>query len=233
MAWKKRVKVCMKCGQEFELETGAPLTRKFCYACSNFKKTLTCKNCGCGFVHFGRGRRDFCCACVRNKKSLSVMLRRARKSPSVRLGVGSGGNQKGESNHAWNPYSTYRGVPRKDNFEARSICAAMWPKECVMCRTTAKLHAHHINGNWKDNRPSNIVFLCNSCHMSLHHKLSKKDPQSLTEALFSLWPAGRSKIAEKIGNPEMWESEVKARNNGWASHNDYQVKPGQQLVFDF
>lgn len=28
----------------------------------------------------------------------------------------------------------------------------------------ADLEVHHMNGNWKDNRPENLVTLCHECH---------------------------------------------------------------------
>lgn len=41
---------------------------------------------------------------------------------------------------------------------------------CEDCGCTKTLCAHHINGDWTDNSPSNIKTLCSSCHTSLHHK---------------------------------------------------------------
>ena len=232
MAWKKRSKVCKKCGALFELETGESISgRKLCSSCAS-KKLLLCVDCGCQFVHLGGSSSRRCNKCLRKRKSFQVMLHRAEKDRSVRIGVGSGGNQRGVSNHAWNPHSTYRGAGRVDNFEARSICFMVWEKNCVVCSSKHRVQAHHINGNWKDNRIANVVPLCSSCHKRMHSKLIDRQPQALEAALFDLWPGGRIKIAEKIGNPEMWESEVKARRNGWASRNDYQMKPQEdEFVF--
>lgn len=45
---------------------------------------------------------------------------------------------------------------------------------CEQCGATAKLHVHHDDGNWKNDHPSNLVTLCDSCHLRLHW--SKDEP---------------------------------------------------------
>ena len=40
---------------------------------------------------------------------------------------------------------------------------------CETCGSTKRLCAHHIDRDWKNNDPSNLMTLCNSCHTSLHH----------------------------------------------------------------
>ena len=39
---------------------------------------------------------------------------------------------------------------------------------CESCGTPSRLHAHHINENWRDNRPENIQTLCVFCHQFWH-----------------------------------------------------------------
>ena len=39
---------------------------------------------------------------------------------------------------------------------------------------TNKLIIHHIDGDRHNNSPSNLITLCNQCHMSLHKKYDKK-----------------------------------------------------------
>lgn len=41
-------------------------------------------------------------------------------------------------------------------------------KKCRFCGTSAKLCAHHINHDWKDNRAENLMLLCRSCHSKYH-----------------------------------------------------------------
>lgn len=223
-ALRNRERVCMNCGNEFHLDAYAG-KRKLCNACS-YKKELSCSLCGNLFTFYGRTKALFCPTCRRRTRSESVMRRRAKKDPRVMLGVGSGGNQRGERNHTWNPNSAYRGVKRVDCVAARGICAVVWPEQCVICGDAGRLHAHHIDGNWRDCRVSNVIPLCVTCHKQVHKgACPTRTPLALVESLFSIWPEGRIKIAEKIGNPSTWESEVKARSNGWASCNDYLMKP--------
>ena len=40
--------------------------------------------------------------------------------------------------------------------------------QCEACGTTANLHAHHVDGEPKNNDPDNIQTLCVSCHNFLH-----------------------------------------------------------------
>ena len=42
-------------------------------------------------------------------------------------------------------------------------------KGCAVCRTTVRLHCHHINEDRNDNTPENLVMLCAGHHME-HHK---------------------------------------------------------------
>ena len=42
--------------------------------------------------------------------------------------------------------------------------------KCAECGSTKHVCIHHKDGNWKNNDPSNLETLCNSCHTKLHHK---------------------------------------------------------------
>jgi hypothetical protein len=41
---------------------------------------------------------------------------------------------------------------------------------CESCGATTKLHAHHIDGNRRNDSPANIQTLCASCHITHHHR---------------------------------------------------------------
>jgi 5-methylcytosine-specific restriction endonuclease McrA len=40
---------------------------------------------------------------------------------------------------------------------------------CVFCGSLSNLHVHHKNRNRKDNRPENLIVLCQKCHTEEHH----------------------------------------------------------------
>ena len=40
--------------------------------------------------------------------------------------------------------------------------------ECYLCGAFGPFHRHHIDCNHKNNNPSNIVLLCEHCHVELH-----------------------------------------------------------------
>ena len=215
---------CMTCSEVFTA-VGRHKYRKICNDC-NIRKELICTDCRQPFIYYGRSKALRCDDCERRSSSLGVMKARALSNSLVRIGVGSGGNQRGTSNHRWNPDSAYNGINRADCVAARGICQVIWPPECVICGNTGgRREAHHIDGNWRDCRVDNVIPLCVSCHKKVHRDAWPKTSENLINSLFSIWPEGRIKIAEKIGNPEMWESEVKARLNKWASRNDYWLKP--------
>jgi hypothetical protein len=41
---------------------------------------------------------------------------------------------------------------------------------CELCGATSKLHAHHVDGNERNNSPDNIQTLCIHCHIAHHHR---------------------------------------------------------------
>jgi len=45
------------------------------------------------------------------------------------------------------------------------IARTFLKKRCEICGAWKRLEAHHINGNWRDNRAENIMTLCKKpCH---------------------------------------------------------------------
>ena len=48
---------------------------------------------------------------------------------------------------------------------------------CAACGSTENLSTHHVNRNWRDNRPQNLQTLCSSCHTSLHHRSGDISPR--------------------------------------------------------
>lgn len=44
---------------------------------------------------------------------------------------------------------------------------------CERCSSTEKLSAHHIDRNWRNNSPEDLMTLCTSCHTTLHHEVGE------------------------------------------------------------
>lgn len=39
---------------------------------------------------------------------------------------------------------------------------------CEKCGKTGRLDIHHIDGNWRNDNPKNLITLCRSCHILTH-----------------------------------------------------------------
>lgn len=88
------------------------------------------------------------------------MKKRAEKNPAVKVGVGSGGNQKGKRNHRFKDgRSHYKEVFEREN---------PYQNFCEICGGAKYLVVHHLDKNRKNNAPENLVKLCRSCHAQLH-----------------------------------------------------------------
>ncbi len=61
---------------------------------------------------------------------------------------------------------------------------------CECCGTSERLHAHHVNQDWTDNRPENVQTLCVFCHQFWHatHKRLGVEPTKPMPPLASLSP---------------------------------------------
>lgn len=76
-------------------------------------------------------------------------------------GVGSGGNQEGENNHAYkNGIKSYRKRALKTKNNKCEICGEL---------NNEKLLVHHKDHNRKNNELHNLEILCNRCHREHHN----------------------------------------------------------------
>ena len=59
---------------------------------------------------------------------------------------------------------------------------------CECCGTTKRLHAHHVNEDWKNNSPANVQTLCIFCHQFWHatHRRLGLTPTHRMPSLVSL-----------------------------------------------
>lgn len=46
-------------------------------------------------------------------------------------------------------------------------------KVCELCGATKSIDVHHKDGDYKNNSLDNLMIVCRSCHMKLHHPKSK------------------------------------------------------------
>lgn len=210
---------CDYCGKEY---TAKCKTSRFCSVSCGIRgvpvpvKNLVCEDCGTVFVFKGRTSAKRCPTCDKTRKlerSYALMIRRGRIAAP---GAGRGGNQWGESNPSWIP-PEQRKAKYTGGYRAR--CYSCWPHACVVCAASGvsvKLHVHHVDGDPRNNHPTNLVPVCSYHHKKLHRKNWKRK-EDYEKILFDMWPTGRSKIAELSGNPvaiKIGESEPKAVNGG-------------------
>ena len=54
---------------------------------------------------------------------------------------------------------------------ARKIAYLICSKEsvCDICGKVGKMDVHHIDGNRNNNTAENLIVICRSCHMKIHH----------------------------------------------------------------
>jgi len=53
------------------------------------------------------------------------------------------------------------------HYHARKACP---PAPCAICGRQGKTDVHHIDENWQNNSPANLVRLCRSCHLKAHRR---------------------------------------------------------------
>jgi hypothetical protein len=191
-----------QCGRTFEVAR-ASNQRKYCSDTCRVRFTIvpvrqfTCTLCGVEFTFKGKTRALYCPSCRRRAHQRRVERYKVKHGITEKLGVGSGGNQYGDKN----PNARKRAGKLSTVY--RKVCYHYWPRVCVLCGAKKNLEVNHIDANPANNDPHNLVPLCRSCHRAIH-KLARRAGCSNAALLFFLWPNGRSKIAEKIGNPEIY-----------------------------
>lgn len=66
--------------------------------------------------------------------------------------------------------SNSRSKGGKSETRMRVAAQKLIGESCECCGSSMNLHAHHVNGDWSDNRVENIQTLCESCHHSWHSR---------------------------------------------------------------
>ena len=64
---------------------------------------------------------------------------------------------------------------------------------CECCGTTKRLHAHHVNEDWRNNDPENVQTLCTFCHQFWHatHRRLGIKPSTRMPQIATFLPAQR------------------------------------------
>lgn len=123
-------------------------------------KTFTCKVCGESFQKETRSYAYYCPTCRKKKNVEKVMSSKKRKIPETMIGVGSGGNQKGDKNPGYKGgHTVYRQTYLESETGAQS---------CEICNSGRHLLIHHRDGNRSNGHLSNLIRLCRKCHAKVH-----------------------------------------------------------------
>lgn len=203
MARKKLSKMCEGCEVSF---AGTSKQRYCSRSCglshASVSRAVVCVDCVSAFTYAGRGRKLRCEACCKKHASVYQMQWRAARDPSIKIGVGSGGNQWGADNSQWKPEYEHKNTKYKGNYRTR--CFKRFGKECLgVGQHRGGLEAHHIDGNPDNFSRDNLIPLCNACHWSAHRRKWKRSSEYIAATYAILSQDGRNKIAELSGNTEM------------------------------
>lgn len=185
--------ICQHCGQSFTYKLGKNNKKTFfcskscIVAGTRVEKILTCVDCGVSFKFIGRTTKLRCDVCLKKHRAKQVMESRARKDPTIRVGVGSGRAQKTvhtdisakarerinaarRANYAKNKYR------RRGPTNYRSLVIT-GDDACCLCGYSARQDAlvvHHISMDRTDNSVDNLAILCANCHKCLHSFIRAK-----------------------------------------------------------
>ena len=234
--------VCKGCGKPitYKIDAGKP-TKQWCSASCALShviptKVLTCVDCGNTFEFKGRTTKLRCDVCWKKHQSVLVMSSRARKDPSVQIGVGSGGNQNNDvsidpeqremMNASRRAYYARKAdrlrVIARSKYREKTLRQG---KACDICgydKNEAALVVHHKDMDRVNNDESNLVVICANCHSILHKEIKKrqKTQQLTANAVYELVKAAELKSRKKTGNSLTGQSDLK-------DHRD--VNQGQRL----
>ena len=89
--------------------------------------------------------------------------------PNLKLAQSKSPFQKGEKNLRWNPnYQDSYGYEFTRNLKKEILKRDN--NKCRNCFSSKKVVIHHIDENKYNNFKNNLITLCRTCHMKIHHK---------------------------------------------------------------
>lgn len=143
------IHVCEVCGKVF---TRRKKTARTCSKVCGYKIRKTLPNSG----QFGSGRKPW-----NYGKKMTKEYRKKMSLARIRAGC-----CKGPTHYKWRGGSRgyFKALARE------KMLASNAPRQCAICGAEKNVHVHHKNKNWRDNRVENLIYLCASCHLKLHHR---------------------------------------------------------------
>lgn len=155
----------------------------------DFSRVCTCVDCGCIFGTNGKFAKR-CYACSVNERVNAVMRSRSSKDETVAVGVGSGGNQSGAKNIAFDENAKWHNAIHERGYstsEFKAIARRFMGSVCYICgKSDVRIDVHHINGIKTDNRLSNLVPVCVNCHAGVIHAMHRQSNEWVETRTMSL-----------------------------------------------
>jgi hypothetical protein len=100
---------------------------------------------------------------------ISEAIKEAWKKPEIRKKWCEvrKGLLKGEKHPNWKGGKTFLVYP-EEFYRIRKEVINRDNHTCQLCGRKTKLHVHHIDSDTKNNKPQNLITLCNRCHGRVH-----------------------------------------------------------------
>ena len=64
-----------------------------------------------------------------------------------------------------------KGITKTSRHYAHDFAHKIFKEECMICKSNKNLETHHINNNFNDNNPKNLMMLCSSCHHRIDNRI--------------------------------------------------------------
>ena len=96
--------------------------------------------------------------------------------------------------------------------EMRPLVLGRDGESCVVCQSTVRLVVHHVDHNPLNNDPTNLIALCNSCHMRHHKSIPTPFPwfaqyaAAASRSMTSRWRARTTSLQAKFSSTTAFSS---------------------------